>query len=337
MRYSETMDNNDISKIWPSAPDGAPDPFAIDATTGERPLFVPSDVPGYRPAYFGHDAVDANLVLEGGSMRVQFTCGVLDYFSDEGLFPKRVIGVSAGALSGFNYIVGARGRTCALNIGFSSDKRYMSIWSYLTSGNAFNVEMSFHDIPFEWIPYKLEEFTCSPCLLTAVATNLETAEAEYFDITDPLDSMRYLQASSAMPFVSQIVDIDSKLYLDGGVADTIPIDWSINTGVEKQIVVLTQDKTFIQKRNRFNELAWLWYRKYPEFAEKVTKRYTLVNNSRERCINLAKEGMIFLIMPPERIHLNTLERDARKLYEIYEMGYNQAKKQFKDLERYLNL
>ncbi len=308
-----------------------------DPMTGERPLFIPSNVEGYRPAYDGCEVIDANLVLEGGSMRVQFTAGVLDFLSDMGVFPRDVIGVSAGALSGFNYIVGARGRTCALNIGFIDDKRYMSLWSYIHTGNAFGAEMSFHDIPFEMLPYQPWEFADSPCRLTAVVSNVRTCQAEYHVIDDPISGMDYLRASAAMPFVSQMVEIDGELYLDGGVCDTIPVDYSLSTGVEKQIVVLTQDRTFVQQRNRANDLSKIWYRDYPEFAIAVRKRYQLVNSSRMRCFRLAREGRIFLIMPPKRIHLDTLEHDLRRLYEVYEMGYAQAASQWDDLQRYLGI
>lgn len=308
----------------------------VDPATGERPLYVPIDTPGYRPSYYGHEGVDANLVLEGGSMRVQFTCGVLDFLSDMGFFPKNVIGVSAGALSGFNYLMGERGRTCALNIAYSDDKRYMSVWSWLHTGNAFNVGLSFKEIPFELMPYDIDEFFDSPCRLTAVASNLRTCEPEYFQIDDPIDGMSKMQASACMPFVSQTVMIDGEPYLDGGVLDTIPVDYSIETGFEKQIVVLTQDRTFEQQPNPWNDLAYVWYARYPEFARHVTNRYAHVNERRHHCMKLAEQGRIFLIMPPERISLSVLDNDPRKLYEVYDMGYAQAKAQWRDLQRYMD-
>ena len=325
----------DTVEVWGTPGERYRDTLPIDPTTGEKPLFVPSDAPGYRPAYEGCEAVDANLVLEGGSMRVQFTCGVLDFLSDAGFFPKNIIGVSAGALSGFNYMVGARGRTCALNIGFCGDPNYMSLWSFFTSGNAFNAEMSFHDIPFELIPYKLEEFTGSPCNLTAVVTNLETNRAEYIPIDDPVAGMDYLRASAAMPFVSQTVEVDGRFYLDGGVADTVPVDYSLATGVEKQIVVLSQDRTFVQQRRRANDLAYIKYRRFPEFADAVAHRFELVNRQHQRCFELADEGRIFLILPPRRIELAILENDLGKLYEVYELGYRTAEEQWPALKEYM--
>ncbi len=323
-------------KTWHAPADAFRNTVPIDPTTGEKPLFVPNTYPGYRPAYYGCEPVDANLIIEGGSMRVQYISGVLDYMSDRGFFPKNVIGVSAGVLAGFNYIVGARGRTCALNIGFCGDKSYMSLWSYLHTGNAFNAELSFERIPFELIPYRAYEFFDSPCKLTAVATNLRTNQPRYFEVDNPIEGMRYMKASSSMPFVSQSVVIDGDEYLDGGVSDEIPIRYSMQTGAKKHIVVLTRDKTFVQKPNVANDLAYIKYRQYPEFAKAVTKRYELVNNQRSDVMELAADGKVFLFMPNEPIELDILENDPRKLYEVYEMGYNQAADQWDELEEYMN-
>lgn len=307
-----------------------------DPATGELPLYVPNDMPGYKPAYWGHEAQEVNLVLEGGSMRVQFTAGVLDFLSDVGFFAKNIIGVSAGALSGFNYLMGERGRTSILNIAFTGDKNYMSLWSYITSGNAFNVDMSFREIPFNLMPYTIDEFTESPCNLTAVATNLVTNKAHYFPVDDPIASMSYMQASAAMPFVSQPVMIDGQPYLDGGVADTLPVDYSLSTGVKKQVVVLTRERGFSQKPRIGNNYAFIKYRDYPEFAKAVTMRYDLVNRSHKHCWELADQGRVFVIAPSEPLLLSILENNPIKLYEVYEMGYEQARRQWRDLQRYMD-
>lgn len=48
------------------------------------------------------------LVLEGGGMRTLFTAGVLDAFLDKNIKVDGVVGVSAGALFGVNYISGQK-------------------------------------------------------------------------------------------------------------------------------------------------------------------------------------------------------------------------------------
>ena len=50
------------------------------------------------------------LVLEGGAMRGMYTAGVLDVFEKAGLEFDGIIGVSAGALFGVNYLSKQPGR-----------------------------------------------------------------------------------------------------------------------------------------------------------------------------------------------------------------------------------
>ena len=65
-----------------------------------------------------HMTIDNNtaLVLEGGGLRWVFTCGVLDYFMDNGIRFRFTVGVSVGACNGLAYMSGQRGRAKASNI-----------------------------------------------------------------------------------------------------------------------------------------------------------------------------------------------------------------------------
>ena len=106
--------------------------------TTEHAFAAPASSPAssHVPAWRGHGTVPVNLVLEGGAMRGQFTAGVLDFFMDQKLFCERVIGVSAGALCGYNYVAGEDGRTCYLNTKYCDDWRYLSMKSFVRTGNA---------------------------------------------------------------------------------------------------------------------------------------------------------------------------------------------------------
>ena len=83
------------------------------------------------PAYEGAQTVNVNLILEGGAMRGQFTAGVLDFFMDQNLWCEHVIGTSAGALNGYNYVAGELGRTCFLNTKYCDDPRYLSMKNFV--------------------------------------------------------------------------------------------------------------------------------------------------------------------------------------------------------------
>ena len=89
------------------------------------------------------------LVLEGGAMRGLFTAGVLDVFMENGIKFQNVIGVSAGACFGCNYVSGQVGRTIRYNMKYAKDKRYCSVSSLIKTGDIFGGEFCYHTLPAE--------------------------------------------------------------------------------------------------------------------------------------------------------------------------------------------
>lgn len=54
----------------------------------------------------------------------------------------------------------------------------------------------------------------------------------------------YLQASCSIPMFANIVEVDGYKLVDGGVSDSIPIEYALKQGCNKNIVVLTRDRTY---------------------------------------------------------------------------------------------
>ena len=303
----------------------------------EKILYRPANDPNYQVAWRDARLVEANLVLEGGGMRGIFTSGVLDYFMDEKFLPKHVIGVSAGALNGLNYVAGARGRSCYINSKYCANWRYLSIRSFLVSGNVLNAFFVFDKIINELEPFDYESYQASPLDLVAVCSNLETGEADYTLIDNLPAQLAYLRASSAMPFASRTVCIDGKLLLDGGSCDSVPIVYSQNTGAKKHVVILTQDASYIKEPNKFLSLSSIRYRRYPRFVERIKHRYIEYNNTYRLLEHLHKTGEIFLLRPPAPVKITNIEHDAEKIFELYLSGYEEARRNFDALQRYLEL
>ena len=219
------------------------------------------------PAWEGATLAHANLVLEGGAMRGQFTAGVLDFFMDQKFFCEYVVGVSAGALCGGNYVAGAPGRSSLINVKYAADNRYLSMQSFVRTGNAYGREFAFHEIPDVLDPFDYEAFRRSPIRFEAVSTNLETGEADYHEMHDYHDDLPYLIASSSIPLVSQIVEANGKLLLDGGTSDSVPLLHSMLTGASKHIVVLTQAAGYKKKPNKLMALMRQRYADYPYYLD----------------------------------------------------------------------
>ena len=174
--------------------------------------------------------VKTGLVLEGGAMRGLYTAGILDVLMEEKIQVDGVIGVSAGAVFGCNYKSGQIGRTLRYNMKFCGDKRYGTLHSLLKTGDIYDVDLCYHQIPEILDPFDNEAFAKNPAEFFVVCTDVETGKAVYHKCTDcGRDDLKWMQASASMPLVSKVVEIDGYKLLDGGVADSIP-----QTGIQKR-------------------------------------------------------------------------------------------------------
>ena len=307
------------------------------AEVPDTPATPPSEAARelHQPAWRGHATTHANLVLEGGAMRGQFTAGVLDFFMDKKLFCERVIGVSAGALCGYNYVAGEDGRTCYLNTKYCTDWRYLSMQSFVRTGNACGREFAFDEIPNRLEPFNYAAFDESPMRLVTVASNLVTGEADYHEFADSLADLPYLIASSSMPLVSRTVEVDGTLLLDGGTCDSVPLTYSLLTGARKHIVVLTQAADYVKGPNKLMALLRQRYHDYPYYLERLHLRHYEYNRLYRALPRLHDEGRIFVLRPPEPVTVSSMEKDADKLFALYEQGYATAALSWDALVRYL--
>ena len=268
-------------------------------------------------------------------MRGIFAAGAMDFLMDKGVWAKNTIGVSAGALAGFNYVAGSRGRTCYINVRFCTDWHYLSLRSFLTTGNAYGVRFAFNDIAQKYCAQDNEGFTGSPSNLIAVVTNLETGKAEYKHVADPETDWPYIRASSAMPFVSQTVILDGNPYLDGGIADALPIDFSLELGAQKHIVLLTQDRDYAKEPSHSPDFAKAIYHQFPNFVRTMEERPDAYNKTREKIFEMHDAGEIFAIWPAERPTVTHMETDRVKLFDFYFEGYLEAARRWPALREYL--
>ena len=274
------------------------------------------------------------LVLEGGAMRGMYTAGVLDVFLDNNIEVNGIIGVSAGVLFGVNYLSKQKGRVIRYNKKYCKDKRYMGMHSLITTGNIINKEFSFYELPFKLDIFDEKTYKNSKTDFYATVTNIETGKPEYIKVECPSEQMELFRATSAMPFVSKIVEYNGNKYLDGGIADSIPVDKCKEMGYEKIIVVLTRPVEYRKTpTNKF--FASMKYKKYPKFLETLCNRYKNYNSSVEKVIDLENKNEIFVIRPSKFVDIKRIERDPEKLQEMYDLGIEDCRNKLQDLKNFL--
>ena len=276
------------------------------------------------------------LVLEGGAMRGIYTAGVLDILLKNNIKVDAVIGVSAGAIHGCSYVSEQYKRSINYYKECRKDYRFMSFKSFFKTGNIVDTEYCYHEIPDVIFPFDHDTFEKSLTKFYVTVTNIETGEPEYIHLKSlRKENIDYLRASASMPVVSQIVEIGGKKYLDGGMSDSIPIEYFRSIGYDKCIIVKTKDKSFKKTKEKIFPIAKKMYKDYPKFVEKLKNRHIDYNNQISEIRELEKEGKVLVIEPSRKLKISRLEKKIENVEEAYNQGRIDASNKLKYIKKFL--
>ena len=276
------------------------------------------------------------LVLEGGAMRGIYTAGVLDVLLKNNIKVDAVIGVSAGAIHGCSYVSEQYKRSINYYKECRKNYRFMSFKSFFKTGNIVDTEYCYHEIPDVIFPFDHDTFEKSSTKFYVTVTNIETGEPEYIYLKSlRKENIDYLRASASMPVVSQIVEIGGKKYLDGGMSDSIPIEYFRSIGYDKCIIVKTKDKSFKKTKEKIFPIAKKMYKEYPKFVEKLKNRHIDYNNQISEIRELEKEGKVLVIEPSRKLKISRLEKKIENVAEAYNQGRIDASNKLKYIKKFL--
>jgi len=276
------------------------------------------------------------LVLEGGAMRGLFTAGVLDVLMEREIVFDGVIGVSAGACFGCNYVSKQIGRTIRYNIKYAKDDRYCSFKSFLKTGDIYGADFCYHILPEKLDVFDTQTFDNSDTDFYIVATDVITGKAVYHKIDKMADDgLKWIQASASMPLVSNIVEIGEGIYMDGGIADSIPLKAFENLGFGVNVTVLTQPRGYRKSHNKAMPLIKFKYKQYPKFVQASDTRHIAYNEQLKNVFDSEKSGTNFVICPKSPLPVGHITHDPQLMKEVYEIGRNEALEVLPSLERFL--
>lgn len=274
------------------------------------------------------------LVLEGGGVRGIYVAGVLDVFLEQGICFDGVIGNSAGAIHGCSYLSNQKGRSIRYYTKYCGDYRFMSLRSWLTTGDLVGVDFCYHELPEKLDVYDNEAFKRCGIPFYAVCTNIETGKPEYMRIFDMFEQIDYLRASASLPYFSRVVEIEGKKYLDGGCSDSVPVQAFRNMGYDRNVVVLTQPSDY-RKKPEFSALAKIVYAKYPALAEALCNRHVAYNQTADVIRQLEETGDVFVIRPERALEIGRMEKDPQNVQRVYNIGREDAMRHMNRLQQWL--
>lgn len=122
--------------------------------------------------------------------------------------------------------------------------------------------------------------------------------------------------------------------LDGGIADSIPLQYFESIGYEHNVVILTQPRGFVKKKNELMPLMKMKYRKYPKLIEAMAGRHNVYNATTEYIRKQEQKGNAYVICPSEPLPIGHVEHHPENLQKIYEIGRTTALSQLDALRKF---
>lgn len=261
------------------------------------------------------------LVLEGGGMRGVFTSGVLDAFMKHDLTFPYVVAVSAGACNGMSYVSHQPRRARISNIDYLARYKYIGLRHLVTQGCIFDRELLYDKFPNQYLPFDFDTFFSSPMTFEMVTTNCLTGQPMYLsERHDRQRALDIVRASSSLPFVSKIVDVDGIPMLDGGIVDSIPLQHAIDMGHPTNVLVLTRNRGY-RDSGKDMKIPRFIYRKYPRLRVVLSRRLAAYNAQLEYVERMEDEGRVICIRPERPMEVDRIEKDIAKLERLYEEGF----------------
>ena len=276
------------------------------------------------------------LVMEGGAMRGMFTAGVMDVLLENGIEFDGAIGVSAGAAFGCNYVSKQPHRVLRYNLRYCQDWRFCSLASLLLTGDLYGAEYGYHTIPEQYDLFDFDTFAKNPMEFYCVATDLETGQAAYHRFTDCRgDDMLWMQASASLPIAARPVEVDGKKLLDGGLTDSIPLQFFEKNGYERNVLILTRAISYRKEPMKNMPLIRLALHKYPLAVQAIERRYLMYNDEIRYIREREKSGEAFVIRPFAELHIGSVCRDRSELRRVYNHGRRAAEERLAALKEWM--
>lgn len=278
------------------------------------------------------------LIVEGGGMKCAYSAGILDKFLDDDIHFDFCIGVSAGAANTLSYLAGQRGRNLRFYTEHLSDPRYLSIRSLLHTGNLFGLEYIYGTLTNSdgKDPIDYDAIMNNPSEFYMPATDAVTGKATYFSKYDIIrDNYKTIMAACALPGFCRPVQVNHHFYYDGGVADSIPVQFAVDHGCDRLVIILSNPRDFVKQPEHYRPVYKRMLHKYPKTIEGIDHRHLNYQASIDLATQLEAKETAFIFAPSRHLNLGTFSKDPALEQQLYDLGTEDYEKHASQLRHFL--
>ena len=277
------------------------------------------------------------LIMEGGAMRGLFTCGVIDVLMENGISFEGAAGISAGAVFGCNFKSHQIGRPRRYNEKYSKDPRYGSIISWLKTGDLFDADFCYRELAYVLDPFDAKTYAEDPMEFYVGCTDAQTGKIEFhLCMKGDEEDMKWMRASASLPVASRPVYIDGRLYLDGGIACSVPYAFMEEKGYDRNLIILTQPKGYRKKKTSLLPAMKVMLKRYPKIYEAMENRHIMYAKQMEEIEEREAQGKVLVLRPEESLGIGRTEKDPKELERVYQEGRKETLRRLDEIRSFLN-
>lgn len=277
------------------------------------------------------------LICEGGGTKGAYTCGVLQCFLDQGIKFPYTVGISMGAVVLAAFVSEQRERLRVIGVDATSHKNSIGLVPLRKEKGIFGIHFVC-DFLEENAPFDYEKFMKSETELEIGVYNMETNELEYIG-KDGLDypEQNLIKASCALFLLTKPVKYNGKLYMDAGIVDMIPIQQSVNAGMDKHIFISTKEENYERKPAPGYQLAMagLAYPKNKQVKEYLRIRHENYKKQWGIVKDLQDQGKALVLRPSEDQGITRYTNDKDKLQKWFQLGYDDTMARLADIKAFM--
>ena len=272
-------------------------------------------------------AADTNtvLVLEGGGLRGAFVAGVLgELAACEGLRFSHVFATSAAAASAAYMVAGQIERGLQIWRDRTHGAQLISARHLLRGRGLMDIEGLVHVFRTE-LMLDAASVERSATALRVAVTNCNTGGADHVVATRS-NVYELLQATMALPVVyGRVVAVEGVPYIDGGVADAIPLEAALALAPERIIVVTTRPSGYRKKPSRLGPLLRFNYSRFPALGPAFANRWEAYNRVIAKLEALELRREVLVIRPERALPASRMTRDRARILETLDLGQSAAR------------
>lgn len=263
------------------------------------------------------------LVIEGGGMRASYLCGVLCTLAIHGIRPEcfdLVVAVSGGAFSAAYFLAGQAG------LGYAvwrrlTDRRFIHRLTNLFVGKPIFDLTYLEEVCTRVAPLDAQRIVASPTEFRIVVTDCRDGKPQYIQPTAETLIPAIMTSSSYPPF-RRPNRFNGGRYCDGALADPLPIEYAMDRGGTKILVLSTTPARFRQSRASTLTTALSWIA-FP-FNKQMRKMYQSAagryNAGKDICALPLQGGELAIIQPEQMLPSWQLDDNQQHMFATMKQG-----------------